>query len=199
MGYTHGIKWTRETVTDGIKKAMNTLGIDRMPTRTELVSIGENGLACNISKKYGWYELADELGLKMKDSETTLGKKYENIVAKKIESLGFEVDEMAQNYPYDLLINKTIKVDVKSSHMYEGNDGNFYSFRMGKEYATCDVYILVAINKSDEVYYIVPSASVIQNKQISIGQYSSMYERYKDRWDVLGKYISYMDELKHLI
>ena len=82
---------------------------------------------------------------------------------------------MSQNFPYDLLVNDCLKVDVKSSHLYEGKEGNFYTYRTGKKFATCDVYILVALDANDEIArtYILPSSIVMNNIQISIGEHSS--------------------------
>lgn len=101
---------------------------------------------------------------------------------------------MSQNFPYDLLVNNCLKIDVKSSHLYKGKDGNFYTFRTGKRYATCDVYVLVALDDSDELVktYIIPSSKVFNKIQISMGEYNSKYDIYLDRWDILSDYTNFL-------
>ena len=101
---------------------------------------------------------------------------------------------MSQNFPYDLLVNDCLKIDVKSSHLYMGKEGNFYTFRTGKKYATCDVYVLVALSDTDEIVktFILPSVKVINNSQISLGEHHSKYDVYLDRWGILTDYSKFL-------
>jgi copper chaperone CopZ len=196
MGYTHGIKWSDDLIRKGIMKVKEGLQLDRMPTRSECVKYTKsNALSVAITRRDGgWYGLAKELGLGIKDSETTTGKRSEKRIKQIIEDKGYEVKQMSQNYPYDLLVNDCLKIDVKSSHLYRGKDGNFYTFRTGKRYATCDIYILVALDKKDEIVrtYIIPSSIVVSNTQISMGEYSSKHDIYLDRWDLLAQYVDFL-------
>lgn len=196
MGYTHGLKWSDDLIRDGVMKVKEGLKIDRMPTRSECVKYTNSyALSVAISRRDGgWYGLASELGLRIKTSETTTGKKYEKIIKEILENKGYEVSQMSQNFPYDLLVNDCLKIDVKSSHLYKGKEGNFYTFRTGKRYATCDVYILVALDDLDKVVrtYIIPSSKVIKNTQLSMGEYSSKYDIYLDRWDILTEYVNFL-------
>jgi len=196
MGYTHGNKWSDDLIYQGLMKVKEGLGLDRMPTRSECVKYtNSNALSVAITRRNGgWYGLAKDLGLKIKESETTTGKKYEKIVKRILEMKGFKVTQMAQNFPYDLLVNDCLKIDVKSSHLYQGKEGNFYTFRTGKSYATCDVYILVALTNEDEIErtYIIPSSKVVNNTQLSMGEYSSKYDIYLDRWDILADYVKFL-------
>jgi hypothetical protein len=196
MGYTHGIKWSDDLIRNGVMEVIEGLKLNRMPTRKECIEFTNScTLSVAISRRDGgWYGLANELGLPIKESETTTGKKYEKLIKNILEDKGFIVSQMSQNFPYDLLVNDCLKIDVKSSHLYKGKEGNFYTFRTGKKYATCDVYVLVALDDIDEIIrmYILPSSTVMNNKQISIGEHNSKYDGYLDRWDIISDYIEFL-------
>lgn len=196
MGYTHGTKWTDELILKGILRVKEGLNLDRMPTRSECVNYtNSNALSVAITRRDGgWYGLANELGLPIKESETTTGKKYEKVFTNILRKKGYKVCQMSQNYPYDLLVDDCLKIDVKSSHLYKGKEGNFYTFRTGKKFATCNVYVLVALDDIDEIIrtYILPSSTVMNNKQISIGEHNSKYGGYLDRWNILSDYIDFL-------
>lgn len=192
MGYKHGKKWTDDLIKQEMLRVKEGLELNRMPTRSECVDFsGSHGLSVAVTRRQGgWYQLAKDLGLPIKESETTLGKSYEIKIARVLEGAGHSVKRMSQNFPYDLLVDDFVKVDIKASHLYRGSAGNFYTFRMGKAYATCDIYILVTLDDKNEILgtYVVPSSSVMNNKQISIGEINSIYHQYKDRWDFIDEY-----------
>ena len=106
MGYTHGTKWTEDSIKEGVLKVVSDLELDRMPSRKEVESFyGDSALTGAVSKRIGWYNLAHQLGLSIKDSETYFGKKQEQLVREELISMGYEVRRMPQNFPYDLLVN----------------------------------------------------------------------------------------------
>jgi hypothetical protein len=108
-------------------------------------------------------------------------------------SRGFEVDRMPQNFPYDILVDDSVKIDVKASHLYHGKQGNFFTFNLEKKYATCDIYVLLTLDDNNNIIntFIVPSKFVIKNTQISIGEYASKYHKYRDRWDYISNLSEY--------
>lgn len=181
-------KWTHEKVIQGVKDVMNAYGLDRMPSRNECDKFyGDYCLSNVITKRYGWYKLAKELGLSIKDSETYFGKTQEGVVCEMLIAKGFEPTRMSQNFPYDILVDNCVKVDVKASHLYKGKQGNFYTFNLEKKFATCDVYVLLTLDDENNIIntFVVPSVFVIKNTQISIGEIASRYDKFKDRWDYI--------------
>lgn len=188
MGHSNRIIWTDDLIKEKVIEVKNGLSLDRMPSRKECIQYFHNEALVNaVSKRKKWYQLADELGLKVKDSETYFGKSQEANAAEMLISKGFLVRKMSQNFPYDLLIDDCVKVDVKASHLYHGPNGDFYTFNLDKDYATCDIYILFALSESDESsIFIVPSKFVIAQNQISMGVSKSKYHRFKDRWDYIS-------------
>ena len=185
------IKWTDQRIKADLMKMGNEEGLSRMPTRKEVERFyGDGRLSNAITKHIGWYNLADALGLSIKNSETTFGKKYEKLVQERLISMGYEARRMPQNFPYDLLVNDSVKIDVKASRLYMGTVGNFYSFNLEKPFCTCDLYVLCLIGVDEAIssYLIVPSKDVPTNTQISVGESKSKYNRYKDKWDYIEEY-----------
>lgn len=198
MGHSYGERWTKERVVESIYEVVGFLGIDRMPSRKECEEYFRNTRLANaITKHYGRYNLAKELSLPIKQSETEFGKRCERMVTGELTSRGFSVLQMAQNFPYDLLVNNCVKVDVKASRLYKCGHGNFYSFRAGKAYATCDIYILLAVDDHGQPNrtMIVPSSVVVDNRQISVGEHASKYHQFTDRYDLVEKMSTSMQEI----
>jgi hypothetical protein len=170
-----------------------------MPSRQECVSFyGDHRLANAITRrKGGWYTLAKDLGLSIKDSETYVGKMQEEVACEMLKERGFETERMPQNFPYDILVDNCVKIDVKASRLYRGENGNFFSFNIEKKYATCDIYILLTLNDDGEVTstFVVPSVFVIKNTQISIGERNSKYHCFKDRWDYISNLSKFCGEV----
>lgn len=173
-------------------------GIKRMPTRTEVDKFfGDTRLSNAISKKSAWYSIAEELNLDLKESDTNFGVMFENLAEEQMIAMGYVVEKTTQNHPYDLLINGSIKIDVKVSKLYKGAQGNFYSYNLEKRMATCDIYILYMVNDDDKVIdrLVIPSKFVMKNTQISIGEINSKYRYYSEKWEYIDKYIEFMEGL----
>ena len=199
MGYTHGTRWTDEIIKNKILEVVKFYNLDRMPPRSEVeVYFGDYSLSNAISRrKGGWYNLAKELEFPIKECETTFGKSHEQIVMENLISQGYEVRRMSQNFPYDLLVNDCVKVDVKASRLYRGKGGNFYSFNLEKPFCTCDIYILRLISEEgiEKDTLVIPSSHVSTNTQISVGETKSKYQKYSKRWDYVEMYFEFMDSV----
>jgi hypothetical protein len=196
MRHKNENKWTDEKIKEEILNIKDALMLDRMPTRKEIVDVtNSNSLPCKISKTKGYYGWAKELNLKVKNSETTFGKEQEFYIKDKLENMGYSVDKMAQNYPYDLLINDNIRVDVKASRLYKGESGSYYTFNLYKKYATCDLYICLCYSDDKKIdkILIIP-AHKLKITQLSIGK-TSIYDEYKDRYDLIDKYDRFYQEV----
>lgn len=195
MGYTHGTRWDEESIRSGILEVVESLELDRMPSRKEVEQYyHDTSLTNAVSKRMGWYRLAQMMGLPIKDSETYFGKRHEESAKEMLIAKGFEVRRMPQNFPYDLFVNDRIKVDVKASRLYQGPNGNFYTFNLEKPFATCDLYLLFLVNDDNTIkdVLVVPSKDVPTNSQISVGEHSSKYYSYSQRWDYFELYDQFL-------
>lgn len=198
MGYAHGINWTDEMVKQTVSEMVKDCGLDRMPSKSEIEDYFKNTALTNvISRRYGFYNLARQLGLEVKKSDTYYGKKYEEIMMNKLVGMGFSVERMSTRHSYDLLVSPGIKIDVKASRLYKGPNGNFYSFNLEKKFATCDIFILVCTDDdgSIEREYVIPSVFAINNTQISIGEGDSKYSKFINKWNLLSEYDHFVKQI----
>ena len=95
---------------------------------------------------------------------------------------------MSIKHPYDLLVDKNIKFDVKAANKYVNGEGHsYYSFNLEKRNPTCDIYILLCIDT--ERIFIIPSKFLHQT-QISMSD-NSKYSIYENRWDYIEQYSNF--------
>lgn len=195
MGYTHGKQWD----IDIIKEEVLNLSIDGvMPSFKEMdVATGSKALSCAVSKHGGYKYFADLLGLKIKNSETSLGRDYEIFCLFEIENrLGYIVDHMSMRHPYDLLVENVVKIDVKASHLVNNKNGVYFTFNLGKKAPTCDIYICCCID-NDEVkkIYVIPSVVIAGKSQLSIGYKNSVYDNFLDQWHYVKDYAEFFKRI----
>ena len=198
MGYAKGTRWTDELIKEKIMEVVGAQELNRMPSRRECIEHFHNESLVNaVSKRKGWYALAQELGLPIKECETTFGKKHEQSAQERLISLGYEVRRMSQNFPYDLLVNDCVKIDVKASRLYRGANGNFYTFNLEKPYCTCDIYVLYLVDDCGNIgnALIVPSKFVPTNTQISVGETNSKYYKFSEKWEYVFEYCKFFEDV----
>lgn len=193
MGYSHGIQWTDDKIKQEILSVMKALNISRMPTMSECNAVTQNTALSNaVCKKIGWYKLAEMMGLSIRECETTTGKEFEEIAKEILCKNGFTVERMTQNHPFDLLVNGTVKIDVKASNLYSGENGDYYSFNLGYKNHSCDFFMLLEIKDNEVIkVMIVPSVDVMNIKQISVGTVSSKYHKYIDCFNYIKNLSDY--------
>lgn len=192
----YGKVWSEERVKSELLQCIRILNINRMPTSTELKTLGRNDLHLKVSrtKKYsGWAEC---LGLERKMSETLSGQTYEAVITSELEARGHHVERMSTKFPYDLLINGTVKVDVKAGHAYMmRGESRVHSFGINKKEPTCDIYIILALSENEyiERTFIIPSHH-LKVISLCIGA-ESKYNRFVDRWDYIDQYTQFFKQI----
>lgn len=179
---------SKEKVEQSIYRVMEQLGINRMPSCSEIRSVEYSEDLINAMRKYngGIFKTAEKLGLEVKRSSVQKGRKWEMYVKKLLEQKGHTVEKMTTKHPYDLLIDGLVKIDVKESekHTYPNRSFITYGYNLRLKNSSCDIYILV--KEDTEEVYIIPSCKV-KVTQINLGQ-KSKYDIYKDRFDYIDKY-----------
>lgn len=168
-----------------------------MPSCREIMDITHNHkLAVAIGKHGGYKHWAERLGLEIKKSETLFGKRYETALNSMLTTEGYKVEQMAMCYPYDLLVNDNIKIDVKSSTRYYLKGKSYsYSFNLEKVNPTCDIYVCMCIDDNNviEKVLIIPS-KFLKQTQLCIG-IKSKYDIYQNRWDYITTYDDFYKKL----
>ena len=178
--------WAQDKILLYVKACMSATGLTRMPSRSELNEYYGNAKLTNAIKRFpgGYYKVAELLKIEMKESETQFGKYGESLATKLLEEHGFTVERMSTRYAYDLYVNGSVKVDVKTARLSKTSGTAFYySFNLEKRFPTCDIYFLIAKSKAGESIYIVPAS--INQTQIGIGEKKTKYSKYQDRYDII--------------
>lgn len=190
-------KWYDDVIEQELLKCIDALQLDRMPTAAEIrEDLHRNDLHMAIqksSKKYsGW---AEHLGLNRKPSETLKGQNREEEVLIKLESLGHKVERMTTKHPYDLLVNDTVKIDVKTGKAYRMRGSRVHSFGINKKNPTCDIYIVLALDEIEQVErtFIIPSHH-LKVVSLCIGK-ESVYNRFIDKWDYIDSYTKFYSQV----
>lgn len=179
--------WTQDKILLYVKACMSATGLTRMPSRSELSEYYGNDKLTNAIRRFpgGYYKIAEILNVEMKESETQFGKYGEDLATKLLEEHGFAVERMSTRYAYDLYVNGSVKVDVKTARLSKTSGTAFYYlFNLEKRFPTCDIYFLIARNEDGESIYIVPAS--INQTQIGIGEKKTKYIKYQDRYDIIA-------------
>lgn len=197
MGYSHGQNWNEQLLKQELFSVMDVLQIYRMPTHSEMLkATGSNALAQALKRTGGTDYWAQKLGLDTKECDSKLGTQYEFVCKQYLEFCGFSCEITKARYPYDLLVNSNIKIDVKASNLYCGPAGNFFTFNLSKEMPTCDIFVCFCLKGNDFCKaYIIPSCVVSGKNQLSIGEKTSKYDAYKNAWHFVDKYNDFYNML----
>lgn len=182
------MKWTDELIENGILEAMKQLNLDRMPTGDELKDVGMNALHCKISRTLKYSGWAERLGLELKSGSTTRkGTVFEDYAIHWLESYGFKAERTAHKHPYDLFLDDSVKIDVKASSPYTTVNGTKHIFAGMKGSPTCDIFVLVALDGSNnpKYIYVVPSHRLPQH---TINVWEGDLKPYINNWEVVKAY-----------
>ena len=201
MGYTHGRKWSEDEVKKEIMNIVETLDLKHFPTKSQIINFyGNNSLANKISRSGGSRYYADLLKLEIVNCESEFGNFFEELAIDEIlENTGFSSLHTNVRYPYDLLTNGNIKVDVKASKKVKNKNANFpyHSFNLEKREPTCDIFVFYCLDEDMEIEkrVIVPSCLLSGKTQVGIGGLSK-WDAYIDKWEYFDMYNKFYDSVK---
>lgn len=200
MGYTHGNKWDDESIKEAIKYVMEKGKIESMPTHTQMDSIiGNAGLSCAISKRGGSVYWANKLGLNIKPCESKFGACYEDRCIGELIDRGYDCEHTESKYPYDILVNDNVKIDVKVSNLYQSKNGSFYTFNLEKVKPTCDIFVCYCVEYDEVVKtFVIPSCVLSGKCQLSVGEIKSIYDKYIDAWWFVEEYDAFYQDIKQM-
>lgn len=180
-----------QEISEAIREIIKELRVNRMPTALEVEqsSYGHR-LHNSITRTYGYREWAHKLRLNLKESETGMGLSYEEMVIELLRKKGYKVKAMTTNHPFDILVDNSIKIDVKTAnpHILNSSKSRVHTFGLGKRYGSCDLYICLAIDENEKIEktLIIPSHH-LHNVTLSVGR-NSKYDIYNNRFDLIDKY-----------
>lgn len=201
MGYTHGKEWNEENTKEAIMEIVNSLKLKHFPSKSQIIAFcGNSALANRISRSGGSKYYADLLGLEILYCESEFGNFFEELAIDEIlENTGFLSIHTNVRYPYDLLTNGNIKVDIKASKKVKNKNANFpyHSFNLEKREPTCDIFIFYCLDEDMEIEkrVIIPSCLLSGKTQVGMGGLSK-WDAYIDKWDYFDMYNKFYDSVK---
>lgn len=201
MGYAHGRKWKDGDVENAIMNIVNTLKLDHFPTKSEMIDFyGDMALSNKVSKSGGSRYYASLINLEIASNESDFGNFYEEFAIDDIfEKTGFASVHTDVKYPYDLLTNGNIKVDVKSSKKIKPKNSSFpyHSFNLEKREPTCDIFVFYCLDYECDIErtVIIPSCILAGKTQVGMGGLSK-WDAYADRWDYFKMYGDFYNKVK---
>jgi len=147
--------WTTDRIRNEIQPVVNELG--RMPTKGELDNRGLTDVSSTISDR-GYEATATKLGLKMKDCKIRRAIQKEREVNSIIQDLGLDSELTSYKAPYDILVNETLRIDVKMGSRTQSRNKQFM-FRMDNiDNPNCDLYVLFTSERETgetvDVYWV---------------------------------------------
>lgn len=201
MGYVHGTQWNADLIEKGIKDVMKKAKINSFPTHSLIKDVtGSYALSNAISKHGGSQYWAEKLGLEIKPCESKFGEEYELECMKTLKHLGYRCEKTPIRYPYDLLVERNIKVEVKCGNLYHGKHGVYYSFNLEKAKPTSDLFVCYCL-ENDEIkkVYVIPASVLSGITQLSIGRHISKYDPYISKWNYFQKYADFYQSMRRVV
>jgi hypothetical protein len=188
--FGNSLKFSDEEIKNKLLEVVNKLNLDRFPTRDEMNNTtNSHSLSGLVSKRGGFIKWANILNLPIKESETLIGYKGEQILKDLIESKGYKIERQTANCFYDFIINDYIRTECKYSHLYHGKNGNFYSFSLETKMHDCDIYIFICEDDNENKKILIIPQSFLQNQgQVSVGEFNSKWYKYINRYDLIDTY-----------
>lgn len=112
-----------------------------------------------------------------------------------IENMDYMTEQMSCKYPFDLLVNDKIRIDVKAAKAYISRGSRCHTVGINKRYAACDLYLIFALDKDENIErtFVIPGCD-LRVTSMNFGK-NSIYNIYLDRWDLLKKYDDFYNNL----
>lgn len=173
-----------------VTKISNSLG--HFPSVADLRQMGRNDLSCAMTKRGGYRFWSKQTGFQPIFSDSDLGWEGEKNVSEILKSKGFDAKERQElKCPYDILVNKRIRIDVKSAKAATYNNGyTGWFYRIGKS-VSCDIVIFYRFDEKD--CFIVPWYELGETNITIMGD--SKYEIFRERYDIIEKMSKTYNEL----
>ena len=192
-------KWNEEKIQEGIYSVMKKNKTENMPS-SKLIYETNNSFALSIAieRNGGFHYWANKLGLKQNKSETRFGNIYEQECLRYLTDHKYNGEAMTTKYPYDIFVDG-VKIDVKASNLFKCNHGVFYTFNLEKKYPTCDIFVAYCIENQEQIkkVYVIPSIVLQGKTQLSIGEKTSIYDRYLNAWEIIDDYKNFLMFVKN--
>lgn len=184
MALVKRTKWSESMVADAILESFKSTG--RFPSAPYLRETGQNGLSCAIVRTGGFVKWAKRLGIDREKSDSDVGWDGERQVQELLTGRGFVVEKQAGvTWPFDLLVNKSLRVDVKSAKFATYGPCSGWFYRIGKA-PQAD---LIALMQTDagSVYFI--PWPLVPFSNITISKSGGKWASFMNRFDIVDEMV----------
>ncbi|MCC0728337.1 hypothetical protein KGF51_18270 [Clostridioides sp. ZZV14-6045] len=129
-----------------------------------------------------------------------MSEKWKQYIENILESRGYCIKRMSYVHSYDFLANNNIKINVKVSNLYKNIETEYHCFDLEKEYHSCDIYILIALDGagSSLKILIIPAKNLMGQNQIIIKN-KSKYDKFDSRFELIKIYDNFYNDLDCVI
>lgn len=121
-------------------------------------------------------------------NKTTNPTPSEILVAKKLKELGHFVKHMPYNYPYDMFVDRKIKIEVKYRKSLYKRKGIKSCYRINLYEKDFDFLVVVLKSLEDPIFYIFSRKQVGGSTLNIVGNtlnYSKYQKNNLERWDII--------------
>lgn len=185
------MQWTSEIFDQELKKITDGLG--RMPTNSELQQLGRCDLANQITKRGGFAKNAQSRGLSQVASDSSFGWEGEVEASRLMMASGFVVERStAVRWPFDLLVNDCVRVDVKTAKYAEYGPSKGWFYRIGKSPQADVIFLLQSDTGSAYIMHWLDCPS----SNITISRDGGKYARFKDNYNLIAKLVISIQEFR---
>lgn len=205
MAYSHGKEWSDSVIEKELLDIINSNNMTTFPSHLEMNNFtGGTALSNAVSRSGGTKFWANRLNYPIKSSESKFGDYYELMAKEEIEKMfHFTALQTMPRYPYDLIINDNIKIDVKASRPHAQRNKGYekihysYTFNLEKENPTCDIFICYCLDMQSRILktLIIPSCITAGLITLNVVE-NSRWDIYKDNWDCIKEYDEFYKKQK---
>lgn len=186
-------KWTDDLVLKAVSEVVSSIG--RMPTNSELCSMGLGSVASQIVKRGGFSHFAKQLGAESLYSDSHFGWDGEILAKSLLELNGFTVEVPPhKRAPFDLLVNGLARIDVKTANFARYGPCSGWFYRIGK-IPQSDLIMLLQYDTKD--IYIIPW-KLCPSSNITISKSGGKYASFKNNFELVSKLIDAMKSFYQL-
>lgn len=185
------IKWSDELVEKEVTEVSSRLGY--FPSVGVLKDMGMGALSNAIGSRGGHLFWSSKLGIPRKVSDSDIGWKGEDNVLRYLISLGYEaVKSPLRKSSFDILVDGTVRLDVKSASWAEYGICKGWFYRLDKT-PQADLIILHQLDTNSN--YVMPW-NKCPTTNITISRTGGKYAEYLNSWGILQKYVENLKFIK---
>lgn len=196
------IDWNKDNIEKALRYMVEQTGQKTLPTHAETKKFYGNYKLSNAMRRNGgpryWGE---RMNLEFKDCESRKGEQFEDYFVAEMLEKGFDAERVNYDeprFPFDVLINGCVKVDVKVARVFGSDKQGYYSFNLEHKKHSCDFFVCYCLDSSGENIvktYIIPSSVMDGKSQLGVGLSQSKYDAYIGRYDLIGQTCEFYDSL----